>query len=263
MSEIADALRKDGWAMLPRSDVLSDWVRHVHPTARMIAEDADQKAVWLRHGETWFAGVNVLPNDVKGRVGDGREIPAYIIQLIAGLGMPTELDAAQISVVYPGYPKQDADETDQAHRFRKIRDAAHLDGLLPVGVDRRRHLHEPHAYVLGIPLTKTSTDASPMVVWRGSHLMVQKNFMVALGQLPPDQWQDVDLTEIYHETRYKTFMECERVEVHAQPGSAYLVHRLAIHGVAPWGAEATAPLEGRMIAYFRPELSKIADWLSL
>jgi hypothetical protein len=32
--------------------------------------------------------------------------------------------------------------------------------------------------------------------------------------------------------------------------------------VAPWGEGATAPPEGRMIAYFRPEFLRIADWLS-
>jgi hypothetical protein len=39
------------------------------------------------------------------------------------------------------------------------------------------------------------------------------------------------------------------------------VHRLCLHGVAPWAADATAPPEGRMIAYFRPMLRSVAAWL--
>jgi hypothetical protein len=51
--------------------------------------------------------------------------------------------------------------------------------------------------------------------------------------------------------------------VPAQPGEAVLVHRLALHGVAPWQKGATAPPEGRMIAYFRPEFQGLGDdWLS-
>ena len=58
------------------------------------------------------------------------------------------------------------------------------------------------------------------------------------------------------------FETCRRVTVPAQPGEAYLVHRLALHGVAPWEDGAEAPEEGRMIVYFRPEFPAGGrDWL--
>jgi len=40
----------------------------------------------------------------------------------------------------------------------------------------------------------------------------------------------------------------------AAPGQAYLLHRLALHGVAPWADGAEASADGRMVAYFRPIL---------
>ena len=47
--------------------------------------------------------------------------------------------------------------------------------------------------------------------------------------------------------------------VTAGRGEAYLVHRLALHGIAPWGAGATAG--ERMVIYFRPESGDPAAWL--
>jgi hypothetical protein len=40
---------------------------------------------------------------------------------------------------------------------------------------------------------------------------------------------------------------------------------MTLHGVAPWSEGAMAPPEGRMVAYFRPELpdTASAQWLSL
>ncbi len=50
----------------------------------------------------------------------------------------------------------------------------------------------------------------------------------------------------------------------APPGGAILVHRHMLHGIAPWAQAATAPPEGRMIAYFRPNFrdDTRADWLT-
>ncbi len=58
--------------------------------------------------------------------------------------------------------------TKPAFRFRLNRDAAHLDGLLPIGPDKRRMVKEPHAWILGLPLNACGAGASPLVVWEGS-----------------------------------------------------------------------------------------------
>lgn len=82
--------------------------------------------------------------------------------------------------------------------------------------------------------------------------------------LPPDpeHWGDTDLTEPYHAARREIFASCPRREIHAKPGEAYTVHRLALHGTAPFATTAHAPPEGRLIAYFRPETADRLAWLN-
>jgi hypothetical protein len=167
-------------------------------------------------------------------------------------------------VIYPGYPKPHTGETEAATRFRRDRDAAHVDGLLPIGPERHRMLREPHAFVLGLPMTQTDTGASPLVIWEGSHEVIRRALKTRLDPIPPQDWPNTDLTEAYTTARRAAFATCKRVCVHANPGEAYLVHRLALHGVAPWQTGANAPPEGRIIAYFRPELiGAMTDWLDL
>ncbi|MEM6895914.1 MAG: hypothetical protein AAF576_00945 [Pseudomonadota bacterium] len=250
-----------GWELFD-DPALLPWVSAVAPVARALAEDPDTRAAWLRHGGTWFAGVNVLPNDADGAVPGGAPLTGHAVTRANELHGPgLAWDTAQISIVYPGYPKQDASESDAAFRFRRDRDAAHVDGLLPLGPERRRKMVEPHAFVLGIPLTTCSADASPLVIWEESHVIIRAAFRDALATRPPSEWPNVDLTEVYHAARRRCFEECRRITVPAVPGQAYLIHRLALHGVAPWGPSAHAPEAGRMIAYFRPPFPG-ADWLT-
>ena len=78
-----------------------------------------------------------------------------------------------------GYPKPRKGESESAFRYRLNRDAAHVDGLLPVGAHRQRMLKEPHAYVLGLPLNESAAGASPLVVWEGSHVIMAEVFLTA------------------------------------------------------------------------------------
>lgn len=251
-----------GWSRFPFDPAVQRWVEAALPAAKAATSEPDNIRDWLRCGGTWFAGVNILGNDAEGRVAGGPALAGDAVEAARALFGWQRLDRAQVSVIYPGYPQPMKGESPAAFRFRRDRDAAHVDGLLPVGPDRRRHVQEPHGFVLGIPLVETSQDASPMVIWEGSHLRVQAAFREALADVPALRWGEVDLTDIYHAVRRACFAHCRRVTVHAQPGEAYLIHRLALHGVAPWGEGAQAPSEGRMIAYFRPELPDISAWLA-
>jgi hypothetical protein len=177
------------------------------------------------------------------------------------LQLSLPLHRAQVSVCYPGYPQPSAEETEAAYRFRRNRDAAHVDGLLAEGPEKRRHLKEPHAYILGLPLTAQSDDASPLTVWEGSHRIMGPMFARLFEGHPPASWPEIDLTEAYQEARRQVFAECSRLVLPAGPGEAVLLHRHLVHGVAPCGEDATASPEGRMIAYFRPEFPQLSDWI--
>lgn len=249
-----------GWRLFDYDAGLAGWAAHALKVAIPLSQNTQYFEDWLRCGGTWFVGVNLLPNDAQGRLAGGPPLGGVAIDHLRNTGLMAPLDHAQISVIYPGYPQPSDAESSAAFGFRCDRDSAHVDGLLPTGPEKRRHLHEPHGFVLGLPLN--AADASPMVVWEGSHEIMRAAFAERLGDIPPNAWGAEDLTDTYHTARRRCFDECKRLEIKALPGEAYLIHRLALHGVAPWKDCDTAPPEGRIIAYFRPELGSIADWLA-
>ena len=119
---------------------------------------------------------------------------------------------------------------------------------------------EPHAWILGLPLNDTT--ASPLTVWEGSHEILRAALIQALTPHPPATWGDIDITTPYQTARRQIFATCRRITIPARPGEATLLHRLTLHGVAPWQPTDTAPPEGRMIAYLRPVLADVETWLT-
>ena len=253
-----------GWARWPVEAHVAAWSAAVRPVAEARVNDPALRAAWLQCEGTWFVGVDALPNGPDGAVGGSGPLSGAAFTEAGRLYGSLPLHAAQVSVTYPGYPRPRKGEGEAAFRYRLKRDAAHVDGLLAEGKARRRMLKERHAYILGLPLTECDPGASPLVVWEGSHLVMRAVFAKALGPHPEASWDRIDLTETYHAARRQVFDRCPRVAVPARPGEAFLVHRLALHGVAPWAVDASAPAAGRMIAYFRPELPPGSRaWLEL
>ncbi|MEL6235262.1 MAG: hypothetical protein AAFR46_12720 [Pseudomonadota bacterium] len=251
-----------GWAALGRVAGLADWVDAVRPLATALA--AAEAGGARRSGGTWYAGVNILPNGPDGAVPQGPPLPAALTGLVAQItGFAAwQWEPAQISVCYPGYPRPDPSERESAFRFRRDRDAAHLDGLLPTGPERRRHLREHHAFILGIPLVETDPEAAPLSVYEGSHRPVAETLSACFEGVAAEHWGEIDVTDAYHALRRRIFQAGRRKKLHARPGEAILLHRHMLHGVAPWRDGAAAPPEGRMIAYFRPDPAPGAppDW---
>ncbi len=260
-SDAAQALAAKGYVTFPRDEALLPWVQHAAAQVSHILADSAH-AHWYRHQRTWFVGVDALGNDARGELPGGPPLAGVAVDFVKReLGFEGHWHNGQLSVCFPGYPLQDESESTAAHAFRKNRDAAHVDGLHGEGPDKRRHLREYHHFILGLPLTATDEGAAPFVVWEGSHRIMREMFVDALAATPPSQWGDADLTETYQAARRKAFETCRRVVLHAAPGEAYLVHRHALHGVAPWQDGASAPDEGRAIAYFRPEITDRRNWL--
>jgi hypothetical protein len=249
-----------GWVRFAHEAIVAGWAARALPVAEACLADPAHRARWLRCGATWFAGVNVLPNDGAGAVAaedapDGRRVPplegapvAFAEQALGLSGVAW--DAGQVSVCFPGYPQPWEGESEAAFRYRRDRDAAHVDGLLRFD-GRRRRLGEVHGFILGLPLDDAPAEAAPLVVWEGSHEIMRQAFRDRFAGLPPGAWADEDITEAYVAARRAAFRRCRRVAVHARPGECYLVHRLALHGVAPWTAGGAAAR--RMIVYFRPD----------
>ena len=246
-------LDQDGYALIPYSAATARWAQAAHDAAVPVIQDPQERATWLRHQGTWFVGVDALPNARDGSVGG--------VPLVVDGVTHDDWHRAQVSVVYPGYPKQDVGESDVNHRFRINRDAAHVDGLLLDPETGKRQLKEPHGFILGLPLNEASVDASPLVVWKGSHHIMSACFAQIFAGIDPKDWGEVDVTTPYKAARKQCFETCERIELPARVGEATLLHRHVLHGVAPWGEGAMAPPEGRMIAYFRPEVRVWGDWV--
>ncbi|MEM8729438.1 MAG: hypothetical protein AAGF79_05920 [Pseudomonadota bacterium] len=220
--------------------------------ARNVLADPETRRQNLRHNKTWFVGVDALPTDAQGALGEAT---------LEGLFRP-DLDPiktwpkAQLSVVYPGYPGRDPGESDGAHRYRLLRAAAHVDGLLAVGPEQRRFPLELHAFLLGIPLG--TVTQSPTLCWPGSHHIIGPALLEAVGASKPS---DVDVTDAYVTARAEVFRKIRPVPLIAQLGGAYLVHRFVLHGTAPWEDRAAVEHDGRMVAFFRPEVASEAQWL--
>jgi hypothetical protein len=242
-----------GWIRFSLDRPIAEWAARARPVAAACVADPAHRARWLRGRGTSFVGVNVFPNDRTGAV------PAAGVPPLAGapiefiaeqLELPAiEWDRAQIAVCYPGYPLPSPGESDAVFSFRRDRDAAHVDGLWRFN-GRRRRLGEAHGFILGLPLTRIGAGAAPLVVWEGSHEVMRRALRARLAGVPTEHWTAEDLTEAYVAARQMCFETCRRVAVPARPGEAYLIHRLALHGVAPWTAEAAGE---RAIAYFRPD----------
>jgi hypothetical protein len=254
--------RDRGWCLFPHDPALLAWVRASLGAARA-AVAAPEHAHWQRCGGTWFAGVHALPNDTRGAVAGGPALLGMAISFIhttLGIGA-FDWDRGQISVCYPGYPKPQAGESEGQFNYRRNRDGAHVDGLHAEGAARRRHLREHHVFILGVPMVEAGAGASPFTIWEGSHEVMRAMFRKALAGTRPDRWGDADLTDAYQAARRTVFAECPRVEITASPGQAYLVHRLALHGMAPWAEGAECGPDGRMIVYFRPPGRDPLNWL--
>lgn len=252
----ATDLAARGWTRISGLPGVAEWVAAALPQAR--AAIAGSLDPW-RCGGTWFAGVDALPNARDGSVA-GVKLPSALAALLPW--QPPAWHRAQVSTLRPGYPQPWSGETEAAFGYRRNRDAAHVDGLLPEGPGRRRFLREPHAFILGLPLTGADPGAAPLVVWEGSQSVVRRALATVLAPHPPRDWHRIDLTEAYHSARRAIFASCPRVELPAVPGDVLLLHRLVLHGMAPWAEGALAAPDGRMIAYLRPEFPAITDWLA-
>lgn len=247
-----------GWQRIGFDPNLLIWADAANNLTEQAMQNPDLAHWWVCE-KTWFVGVDALDNDPNGTLPDGTRLPAALTKLLTSQFGAFPLHKAQASVIRPGYPRPRDNESAAAFRYRERRDAAHVDGLKTEGPERHRMVKEPHAYVLGIPLNEAPKDAAPLVVWEQSHEIMRAALTAALAPVAEEDRGNVDITQAYQDARREVFETCKRVTVHAAPGEAYLMHRLAVHGMAPWRAEVS---QDRRIAYFRPDMTSVNEWLT-
>jgi len=247
-------LGSSGFVIYPHDPRVAGWSDKAAEVMRPIAQDPAVQAANLRHGNTWFVGVDALSNAPDGAIDDVPLLGAWRD------AVPTlPLHRAQVSIIYPGYPKQDVGESDANHRYRSNRSAAHVDGLLPVGPQKQRFAMEYHAYILAIPLGKVA--AAPTVVWEGSQTIMQRALREAIGDADPSH---VDITDAYQAARREVFDCCPKVPLNITKGQAALLHPFLLHGTDPWDPEVgDSDGHGRMTAFFRPDLGDGRAWLGV
>ena len=144
---------RDGWCRFAHDPSLANWVRRTRPAARRAVADP-QNSCWRRYQGTWFVGVHALENDEAGAVNAGPALAGRAVDFIQeALGLAgLAWDRGQVSVCYPGYPRPAQAESDAIFCYRLNRDAAHVDGLLAEGPERRRHLREFHGFIRAYPV---------------------------------------------------------------------------------------------------------------
>jgi hypothetical protein len=118
-------------------------------------------------------------------------------------------------------------------------------------------LREPHGFIVGLPLNDVA--AAPTVVWKGSHHIMKRALVAAIGDRMP---ADVDITEVYQSARREVFESCEMVAITCKTGQSFLLDRFALHGTECWNPAHAPVAQGRMIAFIRPEFPNPRDWLA-
>jgi hypothetical protein len=225
------------------------WAQTVERAAHKIAQDPKQRQKHLRHGGTWFVGVDALPNGPSGEI-DGVQLEG---PWQADLPVSLPLHRAQLSIIFPRYPQRDPSQSKANHQFRIKRYAAHVDGILPQGTPPRRYAREFHAYILVIHINECS--AAPTVFWSGSQRVLQTALTAALKG-----GDGMDITDAYQAARAQCLEQITPVELTGPPGGAFLMHPFLLHGTAPWPATSDHQ-SPRITAFFRPQYERLSDWL--
>ncbi len=155
--------------------------------------------IGVRHRRTWFVGVDALPTcpmavcPAVRRCRRGDCFPARSPRLHRPVAHGAALR------LLPRLSQRDDDESESQQPLPRQTRCGPCGRPPWRGPERRRHLREFHDLILGLPLNAASADAAPLVVWRGSHVMMQKLFTDALAHLAPEEWGAVDLTDLYQQ----------------------------------------------------------------
>ena len=118
----------NGWIKFKYDAKLYDWLKTVSREVFSEIQNHDNRNNWLRYQGTWFAGVNVLKNNIQGAVVGGRRLDTDSSRWALEKFNVKEIkwDKGQVSVCYPGYPKPAHSESLAAFKYRLKNSASYI-----------------------------------------------------------------------------------------------------------------------------------------
>ncbi len=267
-------LCENGWCFLNTDNDHYDWINEAKKQIKFKFSQNLIKDKDFRSGSTWFVGTNFLDNNSQGKIGN-RQLSKKIIDNISNyFGTKIQYwDKGQVSICWPGYPKKDTLESEKSFNFRIKRFASHIDGIIPLGLQKRRFAKEYHAFILGLPIMNNFKNNASLVVWEGSHKIFRNFFRNIYDGVSSNKISDTDITELYNECRNKVFTKCNVKKIVPNFKQPYLLDRHLLHGIDQWkdpnsGSYAIKNKHlvnnlsnGRIVVYFRPVFSDPYDWI--
>ena len=269
-------LNKNGWSFLNTDHIHYEWIAEAKEQLETKFHQKLYDYNDLRCGSTWFVGANFLDNSSNGNIGTKSMSKIFFSNISKKFGPNIKYwDKAQVSICWPGYPKKDAKETKKSYDFRIKRFASHIDGIIPFGSKKRRFAKEFHAFILGFPLHNNCLDCAPLVLWEGSHKIFRNFFKEIYEGISFNKISNIDITELYNESRKKVFKNCEVKKITPQFKQPYLLDRHVLHGIDEWREKKNVKCspknhrllnslsDGRIIVYFRPVFFNPHDWINM
>ena len=75
-----------GWVKFPMDEALTPWVNAARSAAIDRVEDPEERRVWLQCEGTWFVGVDSLPSDPDGAVGQAGPLTGAAYAMACEIG---------------------------------------------------------------------------------------------------------------------------------------------------------------------------------
>ena len=73
---------RHGWAKFPFDPQIAAWAKAAKLYADAVIADQKMQKLWLQCEGTWFVGVDALPNDPAGRLGDSVPLAGTAVDFI-------------------------------------------------------------------------------------------------------------------------------------------------------------------------------------
>ena len=106
-----------GYREFGYDEQVAKWAEFAKKKGNRILADPAQLQKWLQCEGTWFVGVDVLPNDSRGDF-INTQFPNVFKSFMSKINLKP-YHKAQLSVIFPGYPKPRIGDSEAAFEYRR------------------------------------------------------------------------------------------------------------------------------------------------